>query len=342
MPELENQGTQARRKVNRAIQGPSESRPSPRRWPIFALLTGLGLGLGLIGCSEAPVPPGGQFEASWGQLGQANGQFQKPRAMAIDAQDQLYIVDMTGRIQVFDRQGKFLRSWRTPEIENGKPSGLSFDRQGNLMVADTHYFRVLFYTPQGKLMESRTLGGTSGHGPGEFNFVTDAVEDSRGNYYVAEYGEYDRIQKFSPQGEFLYQFGSHGSEAGQFIRPQNLTIDAHDRIWVADACNHRIQVFDVSGEQAKLVSMWGEQGKLPGQLSYPYDLLLDQQGHVYVAEFGNHRIQKFTLEGESLGCWGVPGRREQQLSRPWAIVQDQRGRIHILDTYNHRVQRIRL
>ena len=81
--------------------------------------------------------------------------------MTIDQRDQLYIVDMTGRIQVFTTDGTYIRGWRTPQIDHGKPSGLSFARDGNLLVADTHYFRVLVYTPEGKLLEDRCIGGTS-------------------------------------------------------------------------------------------------------------------------------------------------------------------------------------
>ena len=45
--------------------------------------------------------------------------------------------------------------------------------------------------------------------------VTDVVQDSQGYYYVAEKGEYDRIQKFSPEGDFILQWGGHGTEPGQ-------------------------------------------------------------------------------------------------------------------------------
>jgi DNA-binding beta-propeller fold protein YncE len=200
------------------------------------------------------------------------------------------------------------------------------------------------YSPQGQLLTERTIGGTPGHEPGQFGFVTDAVRDSQGNYYVAEYGEYDRIQKFSPEGEFLFQWGGHGSDPGQFRRPQNLAIDDQDHIWVADACNHRIQVFDARGARppTRPQRVWGSQGSQPGQLSYPYDLILDGRGHLYVCEFGNHRVQKFTLDGQLVGGWGKRGREPGQLSNPWALAQDGQGRIYVLDTYNHRVQQIRL
>jgi DNA-binding beta-propeller fold protein YncE len=284
----------------------------------------------------------GRLETIWGGRGISDGQLEKPRALAIDRDDHLYIVDMTARIQVFTTDGEFLRAWQTPQFANGKPTGLSIDPEGNLLVADTHYFRVLVYSPNGTLLAHRTIGGTQGQAPGEFGFVTDAVRDSSGNYYVAEYGEYDRIQKFSPEGEFLFQWGGHGSEPGQFRRPQNLAMDQEDHIWVADACNHRIQEFDATGDQARLLRMWGTPGRQPGQLRYPYDLALDGKGHVYVCEFGNHRVQKFTLDGTLVGRWGSAGREPSQLYNPWALARGSDGRIYVLDTYNHRVQRIRL
>ncbi len=74
-----------------------------------------------------------------------------------------------------------------------------------------------------------------------------------------------------------------------------MAIDRDDHIWVADAVNHRIQVFDPRGT---LLNIWGEHGSEPGKLSYPYDLALDGEGRVYVSEHGNHRVQKFTLTGE--------------------------------------------
>lgn len=296
--------------------------------------------LGLLsGCVPALDSSGGP-EVVWGDRGISNGKFEKPRAVAIDANDQLYIVDMTARIQVFDRDGTFLRAWQIPEYYRGRPSGLSFNNAGDLLIADTHYNRMLVYTSDGRKLDDQTIGGVEGHGPGEFGFVTDAVQDSQGNYYIGEYGQFDRIQKFTPDGKYLFEWGGHGSEPGQFVRPQNIAIDEQDHIWVADACNHRIQVFDATGDKAELIKMWGVPGDQPGQMSYPYDLVLDGKGHVYVIEFGNHRLQKFTLDGESLGVWGGHGREPGQLFCPWALALDSQGRVHVIDSNNHRVQRV--
>jgi DNA-binding beta-propeller fold protein YncE len=300
------------------------------------LAAGAVLAAGAGGCSDkasaAAVP-----DKVWGKLGIGDGQFSKPRAIAIDKHDRLYIVDMTARIQVFDADGNFIRGWQTPEQIHGRPTGMTISNvDGNLLVADTHYFRVLTYTPEGELLGDRTIGGTLGPGPGEFGFVTDAVQDAAGNYFVGEYGEYDRIQKFSPAGKYLLEWGGHGSEPGQFQRPQHLELDASGQLWVADSCNHRIQVFDGQG---KLVTMWGTPGTEPGQMQYPYCLILDGKGYVYICEYGNSRVQKFTLDGQPVACWGTYGRQPGQLNNPWALVLDSCGRCHVLDSLNHRVQR---
>ncbi|WP_425400496.1 hypothetical protein [Aeoliella sp.] len=273
-------------------------------------------------------------EKVWGERGLKPGQLQKPRAMCIDPDDLIYLVDITARIQVFDRDGKFLRGWRTPKSKDGRPTGMSFI-DGKLYVADTHYFRVLVYTPDGKLLEEESFG-EEGDGPGQLGWTTDIVRDSAGNLYVSEYGQHDRIQKFAPDGSFVLQWGTHGNEAGHFLRPQNMWVDAQDRIWVCDAGNHRLQVFDTNGEQ---LFEWGEEGIEPGQLSYPYCMWIDSQDHVLVCEYGNSRVQKFTTEGESLATWGSQGRQPGQLHNPWAIVQDSKRKTIVLDTYNHRVQR---
>ncbi len=294
----------------------------------------------LAGCLQEGVPAGEDVFV-WGGRGIDPGKFVKPRAMAISPANELFIVDKLGRIQAFDLQGNYLRGWQTPLIEQGKPCGLTFSNDGLLMVADTHYFRILFYTPAGKLIEERTIGGSNGRGPGEFGFVTDVVQDSQGNYYVSDYGDYDRIQKFSPEGKFLFDWGGHGSEPGQFLRPQSLAIDESDCLWIADSCNHRIQIFDATGDSPKFVRELGTPGAAPGELRYPYSLILNPDETFFVCEFGNHRVQKFDRDGNFLAMFGTAGRQSGQFHQPWAVVVDQQGQMHMLDTYNHRVQSFR-
>jgi DNA-binding beta-propeller fold protein YncE len=299
-----------------------------RRWH---LLAGLCVTLA-AGCGGPSAEP----EVVWGKKGVVNGDLVRPRAAAIDADGRLYIVDFSARIQVFDRDGKYIGpTWTTPDYRNGRPSGLSIDRDGHLLVSDSHYHCLRIYDENGK--ELRKIGGEAGTGPGQLGYVSDTVQDADGYFYLAEFGENQRITKLDPDGNFVKSWGSAGSEPGQFSRARALVIGPDGNLYVADACNHRIQVFTREGE---LVRVWGKEGSEPGELYYPYDLAFNARGELYVVEYGNSRVQKFTATGQSLGCWGGPGREPGRLANPWALVIDRRGKVHVLDTENHRVQRI--
>jgi DNA-binding beta-propeller fold protein YncE len=307
-------------------------RPQPRsRRKQAALVLLLGA---LTGCGTDPYVP----ERVWGKRGVQNGDLVKPRAIAIDAHDRIFLVDWTARIQVFDRDGNYLGpTWTTPDYRNGRPSGLSIARDGNLLVSDSHYHCFRTYSSDGKLR--RTFGGEGGTKPGQLSYVSDVVQDEDGFFYVAEFGENQRVSKFDADGRFVKCWGSEGTEPGQFARLRALTLGPDGLLYAADACNHRIQVFSRDG---KLVRCWGRPGGEPGELAYPYDLAFSPKDPnvLYVVEYGNHRVQKFTPEGQPLGCWGGVGREPGRLCSPWALAIDSRGRVHVVDSENHRVQRI--
>ncbi len=297
-------------------------------WAICAAI----LVFAVAGCGGS----GGQVELVWSRRGLRHGEFLRPRAIAIDQRtDQIYVADFTGRIQVFDRDGTYLRGWSTPTIVNGRPAGIAIGRDGNALVADSHYSRVLVYTPDGQLL--REITGTAGEGPGPFIYVSDVVQDSDGYYYITEYGEDDRVRKISPDGRYVTHWGSHGNDPGQFVRPRAIVLGPDGYLYVADACNHRVQVFDRNG---KLIRCWGRQGTGPGELAYPYDLAFGRSGDLYVVEFGNHRVQRFSPTGEWKAAWGAPGREPGCLNSPWGVAVDSKGAVHVLDTDNHRAQRV--
>lgn len=315
------------------------------------LSTGAGLALGtafsslaiLPGCTgTGSVGPSNLPDLIFGQRGLADGRFQKPRAIAIDQQDRIYVSDKTGRIQVFDDRGKFIRGWCTPEIEAGKPTGLSIDRDGTLMVADTHYYRFLFYTPNGDLLDQRTIGGTNGPDPGQFAFVTDIIRAPSGEFFCGEYGEFDRLHRYSADGKYIDRMGEHGNGELQFSRPQSFALDNEGLLWIADACNHRIQVIDWRSTTPQWVKTIGTQGNELGQLQYPYGLALGKDGSILVSEFGNHRVQKLDLTGKPIASWGTPGSEPGQLNQPWATATDSRNRVYVVDSGNNRIQRFRI
>jgi len=282
----------------------------------------------VVGCDASREP-----DAVYMETGTGPGQVVYPRALTYKASDgTFFIVDRTAHVQHLDRHMKPLAEWYMPQSQRGKPVGLSVGPDGNLYVPDTHYHRVIVYSPAGG--EIRRWG-SEGTKPGQFIYPTDIAFDAKGRVYVSEYGDNDRIQVFDNKGVFLFSFGSFGSADGQFSRPQAMLIQGNT-IYITDACNHRIVVFDTNG---KWLRNMGGVGSELGQFRFPYGLDVDSRGRLVVCEFGNNRVQWIDpRDGKGLKSWGVGGRAPGQLAYPWAISVDKNDRVYVLDAGNNRVQ----
>src|SRR5262249_15334609 len=120
-----------------------------------------------------------------GARGVGVGELNKPRSVAVDTQDNLYVVDMTGRVQKFSPSGGFLLSWQMPMTDLGKPKGMARDREGNIIVVEPHYQRVNQFSPEGKLMAQ---WGEKGTNAGQFMLPRAVAVNSVGEIYISEYG----------------------------------------------------------------------------------------------------------------------------------------------------------
>jgi DNA-binding beta-propeller fold protein YncE len=283
----------------------------------------------LAGCPAAQPAPA---PTVWLETGTAPGQVVYPRGIAYDpGNDWIYIVDRTAHIQRLSATGAILNAWHTPESRKGKPVGLTVGPDGNLYVADTHYNRILVYSPDG--VELRRFG-SSGTGPGEFTYPTDIAFDPAGNLYIAEYGDNDRIQVFSPDFRYLRTISQFGYGPTDVSRPQSIVI-LNRLLYAADSANHRIQVFTLEGAHVRSL---GGPGEGPGLFRFPYGLDLTHDGNLLVSEFGGNRIQILSPTGTPLAAWGTGGKGVGELSFPWAAIEDNRGRTLILDAGNNRIQ----
>jgi len=269
-----------------------------------------------------------------GTRGTGLGQFNKPRSVAVDAQDHLFVVDMTGRVQKFSPEGRFLLSWQMPQTDKGKPKGMCRDQKGHIVVLEPHYSRVNHFSTEGKLVEQWGRHGTNA---GQLAFPRSVAVDSKGNLFVSEYGLTERVQSFSAEGRtLLTSIGHEGKGHGQFMRAEGLGMDRADRLYVADSCNHRVQIFSSDG---KWLQTYGRAGRGTGELSYPYDVRVDDTGHQYVCEFGNSRIQIFDAHGRSVEILGGVGTEPGKFNNPWSVALDSRGNLYVADAGNHRVQK---
>jgi sugar lactone lactonase YvrE len=91
-----------------------------------------------------------------GRRGNGPGEFNFPRDVAIGTQGRLYVVDGGNfRVQVFDRDGKYLSSFGSVGKQPGnfaRPKEIATDRSGNVYVADTAFGNFQIFSAQGELL----------------------------------------------------------------------------------------------------------------------------------------------------------------------------------------------
>ncbi|HUG89482.1 MAG TPA: hypothetical protein VML55_01525 [Planctomycetaceae bacterium] len=255
--------------------------------------------------------------------------FPSPRTVAVGDDGELYVLDTAGRVLLFDSGVKFERSWHMPEYADGNPEGVCVLADGRIAVADTHYHRVVFFDREGTVLG--TLG-RRGRRPGEFRYPVSITRDESGYFYVAEYGENDRVQKFTSNGTFVLEFGGFGTQPGEFQRLGGIAWHA-GQLYCCDVANNRLQVFADDGTfRQVLVS-----NDLEPRLDYPYDISIGLDGDLFVVEYGAGRVSRFDLGGRLLGRFGRSGRGEHEFSRPWGLAVTHDGRVIVADTDNRRL-----
>ncbi len=223
--------------------------------------------------------------ASEGGHGSGKGQFDNPRALALDTVGNIFVADTgNGRIEKFSPNGTFVTSIATRD-----PNGIAVDRAGNIYVAEIgSKHRVQKLGLDGTFIAEWAPGL---YGPRK---IAIGPDDS---IYVVDSGR-NRIVKFSPHGQVLATWGSGGSGNGQFKGLSSVAVDPiNNKVYVADPINNRIQVFDSNG---KFLSTWAvpEWGQAVGF----EDLAIDpDRGRLYASSAHLSNILVFDLQGNRLG-----------------------------------------
>ena len=232
-------------------------------------------------------------------------------------------------VQIFDREGKNLESFRESNVKFSNPCSVPITADNCILVSDNH--RIQKISMDGACIASV---GEKGSKPLQFDAPDGvAISPVTGHIYVVESGNH-RIQVLNPDLTFSFSFGSFGSANGQFKHPCNAVIDNHDFIYVTDAWNSCVQKFSSDG---KFVLQIGSAGSDPGKLNNPVGIAIDASGLLCITEWDNSRVSVFTCDGEFVRCFGNDGKGFNEFRGCAGITFDKDGFLYICDHLNNRI-----
>jgi len=234
----------------------------------------------------------------------------------VDGQDNVYVFQRNESkpIEVFDRDGKLLRSWGDGMFKT--PHFLRVDPAGHVWVTDRGHQQAFEFDASGKLLMTLGTKDVTGDNTsqGAFNGTADVAVAKDGEIFLADgEGPNTRVVKFSPDGKFVSWWGGKGTEPGQFNVPHSIAIGDDGRIYVADRSNNRIQIFDTSG---KFLAQWTNFGT-------PWGVFV-KGGLIYCVDGTDNNVLLIadTKDGKILD-------RIEGLHNPTAVTVDSTGAIYV-------------
>ena len=272
----------------------------------------------------------GRFLRAWGE-----GDFTyRTHGISVGADQMVYCTDDGNHtVRKFTPEGKLLLTLGTMNTPSdtgydgkntatatrpggpfNRPTNIAVGPRGDLYVSDGYgNCRVHQFSPSGELKRS---WGTAGQGPGQFFLPHGIAVHPDGRVFVCD-RENDRIQIFSPDGEYL-------AEWTDTRRPTHLVFDARNRAYVSELWwqpgqtsrrygpattvgSGRVSVYDGEG---RVIARWGgDDATAAGSFAAPHGIAVDSADDVYVSEVtwtfaasrnyvpeGTHTFQKFSLK----------------------------------------------
>jgi DNA-binding beta-propeller fold protein YncE len=286
--------------------------------------------------------------------------FNFAQAVRIDPQDNIWVVDQgSSNVMKFDPEGRLqLVLSRKPEAIAVRPAagggrGGPEGRGGGEgrgaapagpppAAAPATPAAAQAPAPGGRLPPP----GPPGTGlPGDsFNRTADVAFDRAGNIYVADGASRSagnaRVAKFDKEGHYIKSWGFRGGEPGQFNGIRGIALDAQGNVYVADAGNKRIQVFDGDGNVKSQIANIGT----------PMAICITSGAKQYIYSSNSNdpetlddgEIYKLELDGKIVGRFGRAGRLLKEFGSVNAIDCRSENELFVGELLNWRVQKLTL
>lgn len=294
----------------------------------------------------------------------------KPAAVAVDPQGQIYVLDASGglfsdksQVKVYAQDGSHLRLLP----KNGKPAALQMAHDG-VYVVDAEGYAVQKYDASGRMV---SYFGSRGDGRAQFMSLSGLALAGT-DVYVGD-RERGLVHHFRT-GAAPASALTPRQTAVPYVRwQQSLNVAAGRMVWdgkdtllaVARDKSALLRIKDGAAQEMPLKdlnptalafdktgALWvlernrarlhkldaagnpmltvGSSGSRNGQLDSPNDFVIASDGSLYVADSGNGRIQGFSADGVFFKL--IDKGVREKLGRPAALAIDAQDQLYVLDT----------
>jgi DNA-binding beta-propeller fold protein YncE len=233
------------------------------------------------------------IHSKYGLLDGGNDRLGIPVSLAVDGQDNLYVVDeRTRTVLVYDSAGQFRRY--LGRLTGGEsyfesPTGMAIDKpSGRIYVCDTHRHMIIVMDDRGRLIGKAGKRG-GGSQPGDFRLPSRAVVLG-GEVFVLDVGN-TRIQIFDTDLHFL-----RAIDLAYADHRTGLAVDNRGDIYVSDPVLHWIQVFSREGRLLHTFDTSKVQG---ANFSHPSSMWISSGSCLYVVDSQSNRVGLFQISGEN-------------------------------------------
>jgi streptogramin lyase len=355
-------------------------------WLLFALVLLPGLPGGVLGQT---VPPEIPFESVPDFLQLPNDlYFGEVAGIAVNSKHHVFVLsrgNTTGpaygaaatQLLEFDASGKFVREIGHNLYAWSYAHAVRVDRDDNIWVADKGSDVVVRFDPRGRVAmvfgrkaeasdeNAHPLEHPNPPRPpidGMFRQVTDVARDSAGNIYISDGYINSRVAKYDRDGNWVGSWGEPGSAPGQFNNLHSMVADDHDRLYIADRGNARIQVLDGTGKLLTILKIdvpvaanapvaignrpaeTGAVGAGNGTMrpGAPWAMCITPgpTQYLYVADAFPGRIYKLSLDGKVLGWLGGSGKVLKKFGWIHGLACPAENELYVAELLNWRAQKL--
>lgn len=220
-----------------------------------------------------------------------HNQLNYPRGITTDINGKVYVCDSgNSRVFVFKSNGSVERIIPVVALISADlkayPTDVAIAPNGNMYVSS--FFGIYIFDPGGVAIGS--FGTTFGTEPGEFTNAASIVINNAGEVYVSDGF---RVQVFSLNGDFLFQFLLQLSPTGSYPVTFGMSFDPAGNLYVVDSFERRIQIFTSDGVFLNFIPLPASQYAY----SNLFDIAIDASFDIYVNDYVINALYKITTPG---------------------------------------------